>query len=212
MSVRYPRYASPMISPGRALRMRELNLLYRRAAGPDADADDDELGGIDRADADVHDETAIVEIVLRHGLRHSALNEESLFRLGAHNSALAPDGGQEGGDALREAAPKALIVGLKDGPLRAQVERSLEKDEQAADVDVLPSAVRGHAPRAVDAEAAVLRAEVAQHIDVGRVEYVLIARTELELQTVNAGDDYIRRCLPDAARVVRLRIDSGHVA
>src|SRR5207249_4530247 len=70
-----------------ATRLRALGDL--RAAGPDANADDDELGGVARADADLDVEPA--ERLLREGVQHLVdADVVGLFRLRAEERAVAP--------------------------------------------------------------------------------------------------------------------------
>ena len=57
--------------------------------GPLADAEDHELGRLDRRDADQADQPAVVEIVLRHR-RAVAADEERLLGLVAEQRAVLP--------------------------------------------------------------------------------------------------------------------------
>src|SRR5207237_5961784 len=60
-----------------------------RVGSPLADAEDYELGGLGRGQADEDDEPAVVEVVLRHG-RSVAADEVCVLRLVAQERAVAP--------------------------------------------------------------------------------------------------------------------------
>src|SRR5215203_1262587 len=79
------------------------------------DADGDELGRLDRRDADLHDDLA--------GLYHLgcvrflvALDVEPLLRGGAEQCSLRPRPGEERADVAADALPQRLIVWLKHSP------------------------------------------------------------------------------------------------
>src|SRR3954454_19653514 len=71
---------------------------------PLADAEDDELGGAERRDADGADEPPVVEVVLRHR-RAVAAHEESLVRLVAEERARLPLVEEEVLDGATDVAP-----------------------------------------------------------------------------------------------------------
>ena len=78
---------------------------YLRASGPLRDAEDDELGGLHRRDADQDDQPAVVYIVLGHG-GAVALDEEGFLRRRAHQRAVAPQAHQEAGDVALDRLPE----------------------------------------------------------------------------------------------------------
>src|SRR5262249_28266296 len=110
-----------------------LSCHFTGAGGELADAEDHELGRLDRADPDLDHDLACLDHVLRIGLR-VALDEERLAGGGPEQRALAPGAGEEvrRGDAQR--APEPVVVGLEDGPLRALHDRLGDVVEEAPDV------------------------------------------------------------------------------
>src|SRR5262249_10949374 len=113
-------------------------------------------------------------------------------------------------DGLPDVGPKPLVVGLEHGPLRPLVDRVLEVDEEAADVDVLPLRIGAHRPGAPDAVAAAL--EEAQRVDALGVEDVLPALVDVDLELGEPEHDLVRGRLVDAALDVAPRVDAGHEA
>ena len=99
----------------------------------------------------------------------SHLTKNASSTLVPFERAVAPDQGQEVGDRAAHARPQRLGVGLEDHPLQAAVDRRLDEDQQPAHVDVLPVGIAGDDAAAVDADAAVVVAEVADHVDVDRI-------------------------------------------
>ncbi len=85
--------------PSRATKERELptSNSASSAAGPLADAEDHELGGLDGRHADFADQTAQVALLNRVRLG-VALDKERLGGAQAKQSAAAPDRGEEGAD------------------------------------------------------------------------------------------------------------------
>src|SRR6267378_3110995 len=102
-----------------------------------ADAEDDELRRLHRSDADLADHLAGIDYFRRVGLG-IALDVERLLRRLAHQRARVVDAQQEGRDVPGDPLPERLVVGLEDHPLRADLDRLLDHQEQTADVDVPP--------------------------------------------------------------------------
>src|SRR5439155_16799436 len=105
-----------------------------------------------------------------------------------------------------------FVVRFEHERLCALVERLLEEDEEPTDGHVFPTRVTGHAPRAPHAEAAALRAQIPQHVDVPRIEDVLLALADVQLKPGDAPDHLVRGRLVDAALVVGSRVDAGEMA
>ena len=105
------------------------------------DSEDHELRRTYWGDADFRDETSVEDVVLRH--RRAIDGDEERFLFGAPNSApLPPLATQEQTDRVFHARPEPIVIGLEHHPLGALVDRSLEEDEEPADLDVLPQRVR----------------------------------------------------------------------
>ena len=105
-----------------------------------ADAEDDELGGLDGGDANDADESAVVEVVLCHG-GSIAFYEERIFGFVAEEGASAPLSEEEVADGVADACPEVLAVGLEDNPLDSLFDGVLDEVEEASDVDVFPLGV-----------------------------------------------------------------------
>src|SRR5467141_1358151 len=174
-----------------------------------ADAEDDELRRLHRSDADLADHLAGVDHLRRVGLG-VALDVERLLRSLAHQRARVVDAQQEGGDVPGDPLPERLVVGLEDHPLRADLDRLLDHQEQAADVDVPPRRVAGDRARAPDTDAAI--AHVPDAVDPARVEEVLLRPRDGVLEPQRSADDLVRGRLVHAALGVAARVDAGHVA
>src|SRR5881227_45414 len=114
---------------------------------PLADAEDHELRGPQRRDADQADEPPVVEVVLGHR-RAVAADEVRLLRLISQQRAVLPLVEQEVVDGAPDGGPETLTVRLEHGPLRAAVDRVLEEREVTSQVDVLPLRVGAHRPGA----------------------------------------------------------------
>src|SRR5215211_685788 len=118
-------------------------LLYgRRASGCGAggllaDAEDDELRGLHRRDADEDDEPAVVDVGLGHrGLPH--LDEERLLGRVPEERAVPPDAGEEVREAAADRGPQGGGVRLEDRELRAPLDRLLDEEEEPPDRDIDP--------------------------------------------------------------------------
>src|SRR6266849_5385894 len=89
-----PRNGSVRVSVAIALLLDHRHVLTARVGGPQADTDDDELGGLDWCDADEADQSAVINIGLGHG-GAVTLDEECLLLRRAFECAVAPHSGQE---------------------------------------------------------------------------------------------------------------------
>src|SRR5579859_5447773 len=117
------------------------------AAAPLTDLDDDELGGLDRVDADLHIQAS--GIAGFHGVvGRVACHIERGIRSLAEEHSRSPLQREERPNVAPDFAPQALIVWLEYRPLRATVQRLLEEVEHAADVDVFPGRIAGCGDRA----------------------------------------------------------------
>ena len=140
-----------------------------RFVRPSAGLDDDELGRLQRREADDDVDNAQVDIVLRGGFL-VALDEVGILRRLALERALAEKPVHERADVQANLRPQRLVVRLEDHPLRAAIEALLDEQSGAPDGDVFPlggelvvrrASVRaphddaargGHRAKAVDAE------------------------------------------------------------
>src|SRR5262249_39731062 len=93
----------------------------RRVGRPLADAEDDELGGLCRCDADQADQPAVIQIALAHR-RAVAADEIGFLRLRTHQRAAAPGLVEETLDRQPYLQPQLLVVRLEHRPLRAVVD------------------------------------------------------------------------------------------
>src|SRR5690606_33324473 len=106
--------------------------------------------------------------------------------------------------------PQLVVVGLEHHPLGADQDRLLQVVEVPADVQVAPGRVGGQGAGAPDADAAA--GEGADAVDADRVEQVLLATGDLQLQVDGAADDLVRGRLVHAALEVVAGPDAGDVA
>src|SRR5262249_26764060 len=136
------------------------------------DAEDDELCRFNGRDADDADQASVINVVLSHR-RAIDFDEEGFVGFGALQRAASPDCSQKIGDRRPYARPERLVVRLEDDKLGAFVDRLFNENEQPPHVDVFPRAVGSDHARAPYAIAAA--GEEAQHIDVSRIEQVLLA-------------------------------------
>src|SRR5437588_10013734 len=137
------------------------------------DAEDDELRGLRRRDADKRDEHSGVNAFGRVGL-FVALDEEGLLRLVAHKHPSPPRERQERPHVADDALPEALVVRLEDEALRPLQDGLFKVDEETADVDVAPLGVVRDGARAPDVHARV--GELPYDVDALRVQRVLLDR------------------------------------
>src|SRR5262245_53282574 len=109
----------------------------RDLSGHLLDADDHELGRLERCESheDVHD--AEIDVGLRGGLA-IALHEVRLARGLSLERALAEEVLHEGAHVEPDLRPQRLVVGLEHHPLRPAEEALLEEEREAADGHVLP--------------------------------------------------------------------------
>ena len=108
------------------------------------DAEDDELGWLDRRDADHHHELTGVDHLGRVGLL-VALDEEGLLGGASEQRAVAPHAGEEGADVAADLVPQELVVGFEHDPVGALDDRLLDHVEEPAHVEVAPLGVDGAA-------------------------------------------------------------------
>ena len=115
-----------------------------------------------------------------------ALDVERLARRRAEQRAVAPDAEQERVERPLDALPEVQVVRLEDDPLGALEDRLLDVVEEAADVEVAPRRIARQRPRAPDPDAPP--GERPDAVDAGRVELVVLALGDLELQRQRAAD------------------------
>src|SRR5438552_6462595 len=173
------------------------------------DLEDDELCRFHRGDADLDDELARIDR-LRGVHLAVAFDVERLAGRGSEERAVPPDADQEGADGALDSLPERHVVGLEDHPLGAQQDGTLDVVEEPADVDVPPGRIAGEGARAPDPDAATR--EGANNVDPLRVQQIVLALGDLQLEGDRAADDLIRRSLVHAPGVVAARPDAGHVA
>src|SRR5512143_742813 len=104
---------SPVASSGRRL---------GAAAGPLAEAEDDELGGLHWRQADLDNQLAAVPHVRRVELL-VALDVVGFLRCPPEQSPVAPDASQERSDIASDPRPEVGIVRLEHDPLCAALDR-----------------------------------------------------------------------------------------
>src|SRR5690606_33680419 len=109
-----------------------------------------------------------------------------------------------------DVGPEPLPVRLEHGPLRGLIDRMLEEDEEAADVDVLPLRVRAHRPRTPDTAPPPL--EEAERVDPFRVQHVLARLVYVDLEVGEAMHHLVGRRLVHAALDVAPSVDPGDEA
>src|SRR5207248_626462 len=173
------------------------------------DLEDDELRGFHRGDPDLDDELARVDR-LRGVHLAVALDVERFAGRGSEERAVAPDANQEGADGALDPLPERHVVGLENHPLGAQQDGALDVVEEPTDVDVQPGRIAGEGARAPDPDATAW--EGANDVDPLRIQQVVLALGDLQLERDRAADDLIGRGLVHAAGVVAARPDAGHVA
>src|SRR5205814_2757061 len=100
-----------------------------------ADAEDHELGRLHRGDADLANHLAGVDDFRRVGLG-VALHVERLLRRLAHQRARVVDAQEERRDVAVHPLPEPFVVRLEHHPLRPDLDRLLDHQEQAPHVDV----------------------------------------------------------------------------
>src|SRR5262245_62448704 len=113
----------------------EYSLRSRRAgaaAGLLHDAEDDELSGLRRRDADLGDYPPEIHGFGRIGFI-VALDVEGLVRRGADQGPGQPLQAQERREVTLDALPQGPVVRLKDDPRRSVENRLAQKNEQSPD-------------------------------------------------------------------------------
>src|ERR1700733_11706987 len=91
---------------------------YVSTAIPLADPEDHKLRGLHRSNADHTDQSAVVDVGLRHR-GEIASNKKGLFLLCTLQHAVLPQSGQEIADAASYTCPGGLIVRVEYNPLCA---------------------------------------------------------------------------------------------
>src|SRR3954454_862977 len=141
------------------------------ATGVLTDAEDHELGGLDRSDPDDRNDHSRIDDVVGVGFL-VALNEERLLGRAAHQRAIPPNARQKGADVASDRFPQRSVVRLEHDPARCLRDRLLNHVEQAAHVQVAPFARRiVQRPRTPDANP--LAREIANAVDASRIEHAL---------------------------------------
>ena len=152
-----------------AISQSSFDPLVIRVRRPQADAHDHELGGLHRRDADHADQPAVVDVGLRHG-RAVALDEERLFDLGAlRGRRCARPGSGSCEIERRTRAHSGSALGSKTTHCRPRSIDASMKISSRRTLTYFQSGVAGDDPAAVDADAAVVVAEVADDVDVDRI-------------------------------------------
>src|ERR1051325_7423658 len=111
--------------------------LWLRLGGVLEDAKHDELSGPHRCDANLANQSAVEDVVLRHSGPVAGDMERFLFGR-AHEGSQAPLGAKEELDGVNHTGPQAFIIGFENNPLSSFVNRAREKDEEPANADVFP--------------------------------------------------------------------------
>src|SRR5687768_11353729 len=104
------------------------SLSHVGTTSPLSNSNNDEFSRLDRCDTDDHDEPAVIEICLRH--RGSITSDKKcLFRLLSLQHPFSPQSREKVGDRPPYLGPQGFVVGFKDHPLRALLERGFNKDK-----------------------------------------------------------------------------------
>src|SRR3569832_393157 len=167
-----------------------------------ANPEDYKLGGLHWCDADVANQPAVIDVVLRHR-GAIAFDEERFFLRHSHQCAGAPHADQEVGDAAPHPGPEWLVVWFKHDPLRAFVNGLFDEQEEPPHVDVFPLTVRRHRARAPETNASTVAAEIAGAVDTTRIENVLSAFRYRKFQIACAANDFVSRRFVHATLDIR---------
>src|SRR3954452_7177808 len=100
------------------------------------DLDDDELGGLERREADNHTHDARVDIALGHRRAEPALHVIGLGRLAALERAGPEQAVHEIADRRPEARPEAMVVRFEDDGLESEIEALADHVLGSADRNV----------------------------------------------------------------------------
>src|SRR5262249_44379728 len=150
------------------------------------DLDHDELGGIERGEADQDVDDALVDARLRIIFR-IAFDEIGLLWRGSLEGAFEKQILHEGADVEPDLAPKPLVIGFEYHPLRAIVQARLEKQGEPPDWNIFP--LRASLVTALQSSRApchvAVDSEFTQAIDGLDVE---IAVFEIGKHVLEAGD------------------------
>src|SRR5690606_35600797 len=146
-------------------------LAHLRAAGPDADANDEELRRIAGPHANLAAEAA--QGLLRAGAEPDVdAHVEGLIRRRAEPRAVTPDARKEPGDGALDLVPELPVVRLEERAAQSLLDRFFKEQEQSPDVDVLPVGVGGGGASAPHDRTPVV--EHADDVNVLQVEQALI--------------------------------------
>src|SRR6266511_890805 len=178
------------------------------AVGELGQTEDDEFGWLDWGDTDLNHQHAGVAVLGRVVLG-VALDKKRLGGRLAEERAVAPDPAQEHGDRALHRVPELRVVGLEDHPVGAVEDRLLDVVEEPAHVEVTPLRVAGECARAPDPDA--LAGERPDAVDAVRVELVVLALGQVQLQRDRAAYDLVGGRLVHAAGGVVAGPDAGHV-
>src|SRR5688572_12672046 len=179
------------------------------AAGELRDSEYDELGRLDRCDADLDGEDARVAILRRVVLR-VALHVERLGRRRAEQCTVAPHTAKEHRDGALHRVPQLRVVRFEHDPVGALQDRLFDVVEQAAHVEVAPFGITRQRPSAPDANALTRERSDAVHRD--RVELIVLTFGDLQLERDHAADHFVRGRLVDTTGVIVAGPDAGDVA
>src|SRR5690554_2311182 len=178
-------------------------------AGPLAQAEDDEFGGLDRRHADFDDQLTQVADFGRVQL-FVTFDVERLILGGAKECAAEPEGAQEGVGVAPDLGPQHAVVRLEDHPLHTSLQGSADDDEQAADVDVTPGAVTAQRAGAPDADATAR--EGADAVDADGVQHALLALGQVQLHGDGAADYFVGGSFVEANFGVHAVVDAHDVS
>src|SRR6476660_1794367 len=169
-----------------------LDLRLATATRELAEAEDHELGRLDRRDAGLATDLSGLYHLGRVGLL-VALDIEGLRRRGSEQRAGPPDAHEEVRRGDLQLHPQPLVVGLKDAPLRPADDRLGDVVEQPADVDVPPLGVAGEGAGTPDPDSPT--GERADAVDAVLVQGPLLCLGHLEPESVGATDPLVGRRL-----------------
>src|SRR6266540_2229507 len=175
------------------------------------DPDDDELGRLERCEADEDVDDAVVDVGLRRRLL-VALDEVRLPRRGALEGPLTEEVVHERPHVEPDLRPQRLVVRLEDDPLGTAVEALLEEEREATNRDVLPlGCLRvGAVERASAPGDVAVDRERAQTVCAQRVEHAVLGIGQNVRQLGNVAQDTLgaRRRLPYTSSRVGTCVDA----
>ena len=162
--------------------------------------DDDELGGLERREADHDVDDAQIDVVLGRGLL-VALDEVSLARRRTLERTLPEEVVHERADVQTNLRPQSLVIRLEDHPLRAAIETFLDEQRRATDGNVFPfrcEAIIAHA-RARSPRHAACRRHGSKAIDAQLIQLAVLQIGQSHAQTRHSDQRGLEPggCLPD---------------